>query len=89
VGLTTTTTSGTGQTTTTLPAEDNCEFQDGECTGTCSTRGSRCGSVVSDGSCECRDVSCGSADEPECNGFCPPDQACVFNLDDCTCVDVP
>jgi len=76
-------------TTTTLPAEDNCEFQDGECRGTCATSGSRCGSAVGDGSCECRDVSCGDADSPECNGFCAPDEACIFDLGGCSCVDVP
>ena len=89
VGVTTTTTSGTGETTTTLPAQDDCTFEDGQCAGTCAIGGSRCGSAVGDGSCECRDTPCGDADTPECNGFCEPDEACVFDLSGCSCVNVP
>jgi hypothetical protein len=77
-------------TTTTLPGGPNpCEFRDGQCRGTCAA-GKRCGTAVGSASCECRDVACGDADAPECNGACSdPNEACVFSVTDCSCVRVP
>jgi hypothetical protein len=81
---------GSPTTTTTLPgSSDTCHFANGRCTGSCGT-GKRCGTAVSSASCECRDVSCGDADAPACNGACTsPGEACVFNLSGCSCVNVP
>ncbi len=77
-------------TTTTLPgAAGDCHFADGRCTGTCAP-GKRCGTAVGSASCECRDVACGDADSPACNGACTsPGEACVFNVTGCSCVRVP
>jgi hypothetical protein len=77
-------------TSTTLPGGNNaCEFRDGECRGACAP-GKRCRAAVGSASCECRDVSCGDADAPECNGACSdPDEACVFSVTDCSCVRIP
>jgi hypothetical protein len=86
---TTTTTLSGGTTTTTISM--GCTFKNGACTGSCA-RGSRCGAAVGTGSCECRTVSCGSADTPQCNGACAStSDACVFNpLDNsCRCVNIP
>ena len=79
----------TTTTTTTLPGADECRFQDGTCTGSCGA-GKRCGAAVGSGSCECRDVPCGSADAPACNGACTSaGEACVFNVSGCGCVRIP
>lgn len=76
-------------TTTTLPGDNTCRFSNGECTGSCGA-GKRCGTAVGSASCECRDVACGDASTPECNGACSdPGDACVFNLTDCSCVRIP
>jgi len=76
-------------TTTTLPSQNPCRFESGECRGTCGT-GQRCGAAVGTGSCECREVACGDADAPDCNGACSnPSEACVFNLSGCSCVRIP
>jgi hypothetical protein len=77
-------------TTTTLPGQPNtCDFSNGECKGTCGA-GKRCGTAVGSASCECRDVPCGDADSPACNGACSnPSDACVFNVTGCGCVHVP
>jgi len=86
-----TTTTVPGATTTTVPGNpQGCHFSDGQCRGTCSG-GQRCGSAVGTGSCECRSVSCGQADSPQCNGACSnPGDACVFNpFSGCQCVNVP
>ena len=83
--VTTTTVPGAGTTTTTVAG---CRFSNGRCTGTCAA-GSKCGSAVGTGSCECRSVSCGNADAPECNGFCSAGEACIFSFTGCSCVRVP
>ena len=76
-------------TTTTLPGTNACRFEDGSCRGTCGT-GQRCGTVVGTASCECRSVSCGDADAPDCNGACSEaGKACVFSVTGCSCVRVP
>ena len=77
-------------TTTTLQGQPNtCDFHNGECTGTCGP-GKRCGAAVGSTSCECRDVSCGDADAPACNGACSSSgEACVFDLTGCSCVRIP
>ena len=87
---TTTTTAGPGapSTTTTTAAPRACEFEDGQCVGTCGN-GGRCSVVVSGGACECQRTSCGDADAPSCEGFCEPDEACVFDLTGCRCVSIP
>ena len=91
---TTTTTVGTGGSTTTTVQgiSMGCSFHDGRCTGSCAP-GSRCGAAVGTGSCECRNVSCGDADAPACNGACASaSQACVldpFNNFSCHCVNIP
>jgi len=83
-----TTTTIVGATTTTLPA-GTCHFADGRCTGTCAG-GSKCGTVVGSADCECRNVSCGDADAPECNGACTSSgESCVFSVTGCSCVRVP
>jgi hypothetical protein len=80
---------GVTTTTTTLPATNECRFQDGECRGTC-TGGRRCGAAVGTDLCECRDVACGDADAPACDGACSdPDEACIFDLNGCSCVNIP
>ena len=76
-------------TTTTLPGNNTCHYDNGACTGTCAP-GKKCGAVVGTASCECRNVPCGDADSPECNGACPDaDQACIFNVSGCGCVRIP
>jgi hypothetical protein len=77
-------------TSTTLAGEpSNCRFDNGDCKGTCSA-GKRCRAAVGSASCECRDVPCGDADSPECNGACSdPGEACVFNVSGCGCVRIP
>jgi hypothetical protein len=77
-------------TTTTLPGGGGaCTFSNGKCTGSCGA-GQRCGAVVGSASCECRNVACGDADAPSCNGACSnSSEACVFNLTGCSCVRVP
>lgn len=81
---------GESSTTTTLLGGGNpCRFQNGECRGTCAP-GSRCGAAVGSGSCECRNVVCGDASAPECNGACPSaGEACIFDVTGCSCVDIP
>src|SRR5262245_53087588 len=90
---TTTTSAGVGGTTTTTiqTISMGCEFHNGMCTGSCAP-GSRCGAVVGTGSCACRNVSCGNADAPQCNGACASSsQACVLDpfSFSCHCVDSP
>ena len=86
---TTTTTTLAGATTTTIQGiSTGCTFQHGECTGSCAP-GSRCGSAVGTGSCECRSVSCGAANAPQCAGACSSaSDTCVFDPlnDSCHCV---
>ena len=85
----TTTTTLFGATTTTTMPVGQCHFSDGRCQGTCAA-GSRCGTVVGTADCECRSVSCGDADAPECDGACSSSgEACVFDLTGCSCVRVP
>jgi hypothetical protein len=81
---------GQPTTTTTLAGGgEQCRFTDGECRGAC-PGGGRCGAAVGTGSCECRNVACGDADAPECNGACSnPGEACIFDLSGCSCVDIP
>ena len=90
---TTTTTTLAGATTTTIQGISmGCTFQHGECTGSCSTPGSKCGSAVGTGSCECRSVSCGAADTPQCNGACASaSDTCIFDpiSGNCHCVSNP
>src|SRR5262249_26471549 len=83
---TTTTTLAGGMTTTTNQATAlGCTFGDGRCTGSCAP-GSRCGAAVGTGSCECRSVSCGDADTPQCNGACASSsQTCVFDPFEFSC----
>jgi hypothetical protein len=84
----TTTTTLFGATTTTTPS-GNCHFADGRCTGTCAA-GSRCGTAAGSADCQCRSVSCGDADAPECDGACTSaGEACVFDVTGCSCVRVP
>src|SRR5262245_2414295 len=89
---TTTTTTLAGGTTTTIQGISmGCEFHNGECTGSCAP-GSRCGSAVGTGSCECRSVSCGAADTPQCNGSCASSSdTCIFDpfSGNCHCVSNP
>jgi hypothetical protein len=90
-GSTTTTTTEPGATTTTTqPGNETCHFTDGQCVGTCAASSQRCGAAVGTGSCECRDVACGDAGAPACNGACSdPGKACVFDLSGCSCVKIP
>jgi hypothetical protein len=90
---TTTTLAGAGgPTTTTIQGTSmGCEFHDGMCTGSCGP-GSRCGAAVGTGSCECRSISCGAADTPQCNGACASaSDTCIFDpfSDSCHCVNNP
>jgi hypothetical protein len=87
---TTTTLAGAGgSTTTTIQGISmGCTFQHGECTGSCAP-GSKCGSAVGTGSCECRNVSCGAANAPKCAGACQSaSDTCVFDpfSDSCHCI---
>ncbi len=85
----TTTTTPTGPTSTTTTVSGACTFRDGRCTGTCPS-GGQCGAAVGTGSCECRTVSCGNADTPDCNGACSsPSEACIFSITGCSCVRIP
>ena len=76
-------------TTTTVPSGP-CDFNssDRKCEGTCGD-GGHCSAVASGGACECRTTPCGDADSPLCDGFCAPDEACVFTVTDCRCVSIP
>jgi hypothetical protein len=78
-------------TTSTLPGQPGaCRFENGECRGTCALSGQNCRAVVGTGDCECTNVACGDADTPECNGGCSsPGEACLFDLNGCSCVDIP
>jgi hypothetical protein len=88
-GTTSTTIVGGTTTTSSTVVSRQCGFEDRECGGTCPD-GKHCGAAVGDGSCECRDTSCGDADAPTCAGFCDdPGKACVFDLTGCDCVDIP
>jgi hypothetical protein len=84
---------GPGGTTTTTLAGGNgeCRFTDGKCKGSCAGMGGGfCRAVVGSASCECTNVACGDADSPSCNGGCSnPDEACVFDLTGCSCVNIP
>jgi hypothetical protein len=87
----TSTTTPSGQTTTTTLGNNQgeCRFEDGQCRGSCGGTG-RCRAAVGGDACECRDVPCGQADSPECDGGCSnPDEACIFDLSGCSCVDIP
>ena len=81
---------GGGTSTTTLAGGGGeCRFSDGRCRGSCAG-GGFCRAVVGSGDCECTNVACGDADSPECNGGCSnPDEACIFDLSGCSCVDIP
>jgi hypothetical protein len=76
-------------TTTTVPAGP-CAFDSGDrtCKGTCGA-GGHCSAVASGGACECRTTPCGDADSPACDGFCAPDEACIFTVTSCSCVSIP
>src|SRR5207253_11433953 len=76
-------------TTTTVPSGP-CDFNssDRKCEGTCGD-GGHCSAVAAGGACECRTTPCGDADAPSCDGFCTPDEACVFTVTDCSCVSIP
>jgi hypothetical protein len=88
-GATTTTTVASGTTTTTLTSGP-CNFNSStrSCEGTCSA-GGHCSAVASGGACECRTTACGDASAPECNGFCAPDEACIFLVTGCKCEGIP
>jgi len=77
-------------TTTTLPGTGGeCTFSNGMCQGSCSGSG-RCRAAANTGSCECREVSCGDADSPSCDGACSEaGEACVFGFTGCKCVRIP
>jgi hypothetical protein len=83
----TTTTTIPGSVTTTTRPENTCDLDDGMCGGTCPGPNQRCS--FAEGECKCLNTSCGDADAPSCNGYCDPDEACVFTLTDCSCVDLP
>lgn len=84
--IATTTTLPGGVTTTTI-AERACGFDDGQCGGGC-PGSQRCS--IAEGECTCRATTCGDADAPSCNGSCPnSDEACLFVLTGCSCVEVP
>lgn len=94
LGASSTTTTGPGTsvpsttTTTTTAAPRSCEFNDGRCEGTCAN-GGHCSAVASGGACQCRRTPCGDADAPRCEGYCAPDEACIFDLTGCRCVSIP
>ena len=79
-------------TTTTLAGQPaQCHFDDSSrsCLGSCGN-GGHCSATAGSGACECRTTSCGSADQPACDGFCSdPNEACVFTLTGCSCVTIP
>ena len=76
-------------TTTTIPPGP-CDFNSSNrtCEGTCGGAG-HCSAVVSGGACECRTTPCGDADSPSCDGFCAPDEACIFTVTGCSCASIP
>jgi len=76
-------------TTTTVPAGP-CDFDssDRTCKGTCGG-GGHCSAVASGGACECRTTACGDASSPSCDGFCAPNEACIFTVTSCSCVSIP
>src|SRR5262245_31566285 len=78
-----------GATTTTVPGS-TCSFDSSNhtCAGTCGP-GAACSAVASGGDCECRSTPCGNADQPQCNGFCRPNEACIFELTGCKCASIP
>ncbi|MCW5891351.1 MAG: hypothetical protein KIT14_12475 [bacterium] len=84
--ITTTTTVPGSVTTTTRPA-NTCGFEDRMCGGSCPNRNQRCS--FAGGECKCLGTSCGDAGAPSCNGYCAADQACLFALTGCRCVDIP
>src|SRR5262249_7887173 len=88
---TTTTLSGGTTTTTERAISMGCSFHDGKCTGTCGAPGATCGTAVGTGSSACRQVSCGNADTPQCNGACASaSDACVSDpiSNNCTCFSI-
>ncbi len=84
-----TTTTVAGATTTTIPGT-NCHFDSSNhtCAGNCGA-GSACAAVASGSDCECRSTPCGNADQPTCDGFCRPDETCIFELTGCKCASIP
>jgi hypothetical protein len=84
-----TTTTVAGATTTTLPTS-TCTFDSSNhtCTGTCAG-GAACSAVAGGGACACNSTPCGDASQPQCNGFCKPNEACIFDLTSCKCVSIP
>jgi hypothetical protein len=86
--IVTTTTTPDGSTTSTTRPENTCEFGDGMCGGTCPGPNQHCS--FAEGKCKCIATPCGDADAPSCNGFCKPDEACLFvPFSGCQCVDIP
>jgi len=77
-------------TTTTTIAPGPCDFDSDQrkCRGTCGG-GGHCSAVASGGACECRTTPCGDADSPSCDGFCAPDEACIFTVTGCSCLSIP
>jgi hypothetical protein len=77
-------------TTTTTIAPGPCDFDTNQrkCRGTCGD-GGHCSAVASGGACECRTTPCGDADSPSCDGFCAPDEACIFTVTGCSCLSIP
>jgi hypothetical protein len=79
-------------TTTTLAGQPaQCHFDDSSrsCLGSCGN-GGHCSATAGSGACACRTTSCGSADQPQCNGFCSdPNEACVFTVTGCSCIGIP
>jgi hypothetical protein len=76
-------------TTTTLP-EQACHFDNDarRCEVSCAG-GGRCSAVASGRACECPATPCGDADSPECDGYCQPDELCIFAITGCDCVSIP
>jgi hypothetical protein len=87
---TSTTIAGASTTSTTILPGTSCQFDNPThtCIGNCGS-GSACAAVASGGACECRSTPCGDADAPSCNGFCRPDEACIFLLTGCKCASIP
>jgi len=75
-------------TTTTVPGASQFSSANHRCEGTCGN-GGHCSAVVSGGACECRTTPCGNADQPQCNGFCNPDEACIVSVTGCSCASIP
>jgi hypothetical protein len=80
----------TSSTTTSTTVPGPCDFNSNtrKCEGTCGNGGT-CSAVASGGACECRTTACGDASAPECDGFCKPDEACIFDLTGCSCQSIP